>query len=197
MIIDKQTLREAIESYGKRTTLTTEIDEFFIPLAESRIGRTLKAQENYVSLDDLVPVTNPFTLPDRFGRIDAVTSNQAGGTRGLSEATRKTINRYNETGGQPLVFIIRGFEMEVRPGPVGSLRLDYWEQPQLTDDASTNDVLLRYPQLYLYGALVELYVWTKDFSARDAAIQFFLDEVKQINRNAARSVSSSPAVQRA
>ena len=185
-----------IVSYSKRADLSAQIIEYFIPLAEARIGRDLKAAENEAALL-MQPVASPFDLPDDYGQIRALWSAQSRGPLTLVSLDLHTINHWNQSGGDPRVYNIANGQIDVRPYAGGDFTLYYFTRPELASDTATNGILDRWPQLYLYGSLVELNIWAQDAVQRDLALSAYNGEVVTINRDAERARGDKPAMRRA
>lgn len=71
------------------------------------------------------------------------------------------------TTGQPRVYTIVGTEIIVGPAPDGTYtaELDYYAFSALSDSNTSNWLLTSYPDLYLFGALVEGLAYTKNSAA--------------------------------
>lgn len=102
--------------------------------------------------------------------------------------------------GCPAVYTIVGRCLRFAPTPDAAYRIlltYYAEIPPLSDKQSTNEVLLKYPDLYLYGALVEsvgflrssvpAQEWTALYSSAKTAAQYNDSRARFSKNIAARS----------
>lgn len=183
-----------VEAYAKRSDLTDEILEFFLPAAESRIGRDLKAFENETEIAIAV-TTNPFPVPDDYGQVRALEVEAERGPRTLVSVDLQTINRGDKKGSPPDVYAIAGGQVHMRPfDETADVTMFYWNRPTLPDEGSENDVLTRWPTVYLYGVLVELHIFERDDERAAGARELYETEVTRINRDAGRASGAKPAM---
>jgi len=194
---------QLIVSYSKRPDLETEIETYFLPLSESRIGRDLRAFENETKTDLVFTGSNVQDLPLDYGSIRAVYPPDGRGPA-LKAIDIITLAQYRVGFGQPGVYNIRGksgfapeagSEIEVRPyGDGDTLPLYYFARPQFGINGEANAVSARWPQLYLYAALIELHIWEKNQEALGFVSGLYGPEIKTINRDADRARGSKPAM---
>lgn len=175
-------LVSAIEFYGKRQTNREEVENIYIPLMLSRVGRSLKVDENWIQ-DELELTDNPTTLTYRIGAIDSVEFKGPGGYYELSSGTRQQLNTLLTAapGGDPRRHLIRGSSVEIAPFKAGTLRLAAYVEPVI-QGASADGTLDRWPQVFLYGALVELHISFKNWNDAEGAAVVFNREVRECNR---------------
>lgn len=187
-------LKTLVADYLHRSDLGTQIPGF-IDLAESRINTGLRSLENeaYATLQT---ADNPQALPVDYNDLSAIETPSDRGPRALervSPSRMATLQRITRsTGGGARWFTIQAKQITVHPfiidettglGP--ELDLVYWQQlAALEDDADTNDILDRWPQLYLYAALYEGNVFIQSTTAAQVALSTFVSEINEINANA-------------
>lgn len=192
--MNRDELIAQVEAYAKREDLTQEIIDFFLPAAESRIGRDLKSFENEVELVIAV-TTNPFPVPDDYGQVRAIEVEAERGPRTLVSVDLQTINRGDKKGQPPDVYTIAGGQVHLRPfDETADLTMFYWNRPTLPDPGSENDVLDRWPTVYLYGVLTELHIFERDDERAGGARELYQTEVVRINRDAGRASGAKPAM---
>jgi hypothetical protein len=82
---------------------------------------------------------------------------------------------------------------------VAELEMVYYAKlPVITADASTNKVLDAYPNLYLYGCMMEAAVFRMDQTDNQNYVQMWKDYAAELNgRQAAGRFSGSPLDMRA
>lgn len=197
-------LKTTVASYLHRTDLTNEIPGF-IELAESRINTGLKVLENegYAVLNS---TDNPQPLPADYNDMSAVQTQIDRGPRALERvhpARMAQLQRFaRDTGGGARWFTVQAKEITVWPFNVSNgvgpeIELEYWTQLAALDaDSDTNAILDRWPQLYLYGALYEGYVFTAAPTQAAVALSTFVGELNEININAGSAKwGVAPAIQ--
>lgn len=70
------------------------------------------------------------------------------------------------SGGVPQYYTVKGSTVELAPAWAGDLDILYYQRlPALT--SGTNDILTNYPNVYLFGALIEAFEWIES-DARQA-----------------------------
>jgi hypothetical protein len=176
--------------YAHRPNLENQVRDFFIPLASRRIGRDLRSRHNLTNIG--LPTAQPIVLPADFAAVRSIWWQQGQNTIALGARDDRTFTLLPVSGGQPCTYLIRGGELAIRPFVSGQVLLSYWTIPELDSIVTTNEVLLAYPQLYLYAALVELQVWAQDATQRDQAVATYTGELRTINRAESRSSADAP-----
>ncbi len=196
--MNRDALVDQVESYAKRTDLTADILSSFLPLAEARIGRDLKSAENETILELPAVSDNPFDLPDDYGQIRALTVAQNRGPKTLVSVDLHTINNFAQRGGgAPQIYVIAGRTVETRPVPSESdFKLFYWARPSLPEGTSENDVLDRWPGVYLFSVLAELHRFERDAERTAFAAGEYDIDVAKINKEAGRARGEKPAMRR-
>ena len=185
-------LADLVADYAHRTNLLQRIKDTFIPLASNRIGRDLESRHNEQLVDFSDP-PNPIPLPDDFGKVRSLWYQRGGHTIALQARDDRAITYAPATSGDPLYYMIRNGAIEPRPFSSGAYTLSYYSIPQLGEDDPTNQVLLRFPQLYIYGALIEVHTWVQDIEQRNLVLSTYADEIKIINRAENRARMDAPA----
>ena len=185
-------LADLVADYAHRPNLVQRIKDTFIPLTSNRLGRDLESRHNEALLDFSDP-PNPIPLPDDFGKVRSVWYLRGTSTRALEARDDTAITFAPTSGSDPLYYMIRNGAIEARPFRSGSYTLSYFSIPQLDADNPTNDVLANFPQLYIYGALIEVHTWTQDIEQRNLALSTYADEIKLINRAENRQRFNAPA----
>jgi hypothetical protein len=169
-------LQTALGNWLKRSNLTQRIPEF-IALAEARFRR---------KLDDLdQDTTATVTLTDGVGALPA----NFGALKSVHDATFGRVEYVTpsqfadydatETGDFPVVFTIIGSQVKTLPASTGAVSITYkLGIPALTASNTTNWLLTRAPDIYLYGTLLqaEFYGWNDE---RLPLIKSALDEAME------------------
>lgn len=201
-------LKTAIESWIARSDLTSNIDDF-IDLAESRIhyggddpyksepirvlgmeqanetltisSQTTALPAGFLEARSLYLNTSPkddleYMPPDRFWQSLAARS-------GSSE--------------QPSIYTIQGTNLVVAPTPDASYtaKISYFKKlDPLSDAATTNWLITNTPSVYLYGALLEAYIFTKDYDEADKMFAQFRSALGGLVNQDKRSRHSGSAL---
>ena len=175
-------LQSLVASYLHRTDLSTEI-QGFIELAEARIYRQLRSPE-MVDFADVTFVAGNGRQPLPEGYVGMRQVRFDGGTRpyALSSVGLHALPRF--TGGNatdPIVYATEGLELSIAPAGDTTISLTYYRAlPPLTDSNTNNAMLDAYPQLFLYGALLEGGVFIQDQMLGTAYATLFDSELARI-----------------
>ena len=163
-------LQAEIADYLGRSDLEEHIP-LFIRLAEARMNRELrlKLMERQAHAD-LRPGEAVISLPDRrkAGNWDVFLEMRdlrlnGGLVKNLDYVSLDSLPE-PQTVGRPVAYSIRGRELVMTPTPDAGYRLlltYYAEIPPLSGAQTSNDILLRSPDLYLYGALAASAAYTR------------------------------------
>lgn len=160
-------LQTALSNWMERTDLTARYPEF-IAVAESEMRRDLARLDlrlrEMETRTDLAPTSGVCTLPTDFM---AVKSAQARTTlpRRLEYKSPDWLDEAYPDGasGNPSFFTIVGASLYMFPLTTSSIRLTYYAYPAvLSDAATTNWLLTKYPDVYLWGALKQFAVFLYD-----------------------------------
>ena len=163
-------LKTAIANNLARTDLTDQMDDF-IDLAEARLGRELKTRSQESSTN--VSTGDEFvSLPTDLRRVRLVRIT-TGTPSVLTSNTPQDLFANFDTGqGRPTHFTIIGEQLILRPIPdtTYTVRITMGTgMDSLSDSTTTNTVLTRYPDAYLYGCLAAAYRYLLD----EARSQFY------------------------
>lgn len=162
MSLDSNTnLKAAIADWLNRSDLTTQIVDF-ITLTEAHIAADLKTSELHTTTTLTIDAQSE-ALPADF--VGMVFIKVQGDYRPLDymppDAFWAKFAAYEAS--RPAAYTIQGNSIYFGPTPSTDYTADYTyvAQPDIATD-STNRILVRYPNLYLYGALAEAYSYLKD-----------------------------------
>ena len=159
-------LKTSIANFLARDDLTSQIPDF-IRLAEARMSRELDAR----SMEKRATATTVagdgyISLPTDLREIRNVQLN-TDPAKTLEYYTVQMINTdYAGQGqGKPKAYSIVGTEILLNPTPDAAYTLEivYGENVQaLSDEDTNNTILLRHPDAYLYGSLMNAYTYLMD-----------------------------------
>jgi hypothetical protein len=151
-------LQTAISNWLQRSDLTARITEF-IALGESRLFTELRCREMETATTfNTVGAQATVALPTRFCGQRYIYVDAASETR----LEFKTLNEYysvygNLTSASPIVFSISVDNYLFGPVPdnIYAIKGTHYARPDALSSTATNDVLSRWPGLYLYSSLLE------------------------------------------
>lgn len=180
-------LKTSIANFLARDDLTSQIPDF-IRLAEARMSRELDAR----SMEKRATATTVagdgyISLPTDLREIRNVQLNTDPVTT-LESYTVQMINTdYSGQGqGKPKAYSIVGTEILLKPTPDAAYTLEiiYGENVQaLSDEDTNNTILLRHPDAYLYGSLMNAYTYLMDEQRAQQYDQLFTRIMEEIIRD--------------
>lgn len=165
-ITNYSTLKDNIADWLNRTDLTSQIP-VFIQLAEADLNRRLRVKDTIVRADaavdaqyttlptDLTEIKSFFLKTNPVTRMEFVTNEQM---------EKLKYQGYSSTG-TPLYYTIIGSTTEFLPAPDQSYTAEiiyYAKLTALSDSATSNWLLTKYPDIYLYGALAQSAPYLRD-----------------------------------
>ena len=181
-------LKTKVAAYAERSDLTSVIPDF-IDYAHQEICRRLRGSLNATTADLTIDAES-VALPDDFGAARRlyldVTPRRMVNFVGPEE--RADISALLTRGSYPSHASIEGLNIVFAPlfGSTTTGKLLYWAIPTGFDaDTDTNFVLAKYPYLYLYGSLAELFRYLEDDNNSDRYQVKFDALLDDINRKEA------------
>lgn len=159
-------LQTSIANFLARSDLTAQIPDF-ITLAEGRMSRELETRSQEKRSTASLTAGNEYIfLPNDMREIREVKLNTSPLTVLKYYSPVALDEQYASNGqGKPQGFSIVGLEMKLRPIPDSSYTAEIiyvGGVAPLTTAAPTNNILIRSPDAYLYGALAEAYAYLLD-----------------------------------
>lgn len=180
-------LKTSIANFLARDDLTSQIPDF-IRLAEARMSRELDAR----SMEKRATATTVagdsyISLPTDLREIRNVQLN-TDPVKTLEYYTVQMINTdYAGQGqGKPKAYSIVGTEILLKPTPDAAYTLEivYGENVQaLSDEDTNNTILIRHPDAYLYGSLMNAYTYLMDETRASQYDQLFTRIMDEIIRD--------------
>ena len=181
-------LVKAIADYSHRDDLGTRISDFIL-LAESEMksnpDEQLKLNTGEVVTELLTSTTiNTIDLPAGFqsSRQFSITLNES--VHDLKYRTPDQLVERRDTGA-PCFFTIRAnkIEFDILPDQVYTVTVTYFaEFTPLSTLVQTNIVLAKYPNIYLYGALRQAFIYTQDIEQMAAYTGDFISSIASANK---------------
>jgi len=161
-------LRTAIANWSDRDDLSNFIPDF-IALTEARFNRELRlrSMEQKWYATTIGGQAN-YSLPPNYLQMREFRLN-TNPTVSLQYVSPEIYESWNVGSGQPKYYTIIANEIRLGPAPAGAYEMEmlYWAKfPSLSPTHTTNWMLQNAPDVYLYGALLEL----EPFIQNDARI---------------------------
>ena len=183
-------LQTSIANFLARSDLTAQIPDF-IQLAEARINRELETREQEKRAQaPLTPGDEYIALPTDLREVREVKLLTSPLTV-LSYASPTGLDtQYSSNGsGKPLGYSIVGKEMKLRPVPDSAYTAEilYIGSVDTLSDVSTPVLFLRSPDVYLYGALTEAYVYLLDETRAAQYDEKFTRAINEVRMDEERS----------
>lgn len=189
-------LKTAIQDWAERTDLSAKATDF-VTLTEMRIRKALGDPKlrlrEMETTADIVPSSGVCTLPTDFlamKRVRALTSP----ARRLEYKPQDWLDEAYPDGdsGDPAFYTITGASLYMYPLTTSSIRMTYHAYPAiLSDSNTTNWLLTKYPDVYLYGGLVELATYAGDNDATQKWLGFFQGAIAGLSSMAATAAMST------
>ena len=161
MITDYLSLQDEIKAYlYNRKDLDAQIPNF-IAIAERKIFRTLRCPENEAIFNDKAPdndVLDQIPQPADFAEVKMLRINSKPLER-VSERELEGLRAIDFAAGEPSKFarVLNNLKFWRLSDSNYDIELYYWTDLSgaLVADTDTNAILTKYPDLYLYGSLIE------------------------------------------
>lgn len=159
-------LKATIADWLHRTDLTAQIPDF-ISLAEAKINRNLALPSGEVDASlVMVPGSRYVALTSDFNTPIALWIETYLPRRKLIPMIPSELPVNTALSAQPQYWSVDGSNLafDCLADQAYSLTLRYAKNYQLSDIVTTNYILQNYPDIYLYGALIQSVSYTKDLS---------------------------------
>jgi len=176
-------LKAAIADWANRTDLTTQIIDF-ITIAEKKSFRRLRIRDMEKTADITIN-SEKEAVPTRFLAAISFYLDRDPLIQLQYVSPQVLYAEFNDiTTDTPQVFTLEEENFKFRPIPSGTDtgKLFYYEAPAaLSDSNPSNNVLTNFPDIYLYGALTELFLFLKDNEKWTSYKTLWLDAVNAAN----------------
>jgi len=183
-------LQTSIANFLARTDLTAQIPDF-IQLAEARINRELETREQEKrSQATLVPNSEYIALPTDLREVREVKLLTSPLTILDYMSPTGLDSQYSSNGlGKPKGYSVVGAEMKLRPIPDSAYTVEivYIGSVDTLSAVTTPTLFLRSPDVYLYGALTEAYVYLLDEQRAAQYDEKFTRAINEVRMDEERS----------
>ena len=192
------TLQSTIADYLNRADLTSQI-QTFIQFAEADLNTRLRCQEMIIRAE--ADSSNEYVqLPADW--IEAINLHIVGGVQPLRYVTldQADIIKERQIYTAPNNYSIMDGAIELIPAPSDTVTVEmiyYGKIPALSDSNTTNWLLTKAPDVYLYGALTHAAPFLMDDQRMATFGQIYLTRTKDLVDESNRSLhSGSPLIAR-
>lgn len=180
-------LKTSIANYLNRSDLTSVIPDF-ITLAESKLNRILRLRVMQKRVSTTTTADDAFIdLPSDFlEMVQFFVDSNPNAILDYVNPTEIELNNLQDSSGTPQQYTIMGNEIKLNPIPDSTytLKLSYFGKiPALSNSNTTNYILSNYPQVYLYGALVEAQPYIINDERLPTWLTLYNEAVQLINRD--------------
>jgi hypothetical protein len=195
-ITNYSTLQSAIADYLNRADLTSQIQNF-IQFAEADLNTRLRCREQIVR-SEATSSAEFVQLPSDW--LEAINLHIGGGKQPLRYITLDEADTINSTQIYiaPNFYSLMNGAIEIVPEPAEDIDIEmiyYAKIPALSDQATTNWLLTKAPDVYLYGALT--HAAPMDDQRIPVFGQIYLARVQALQEESQKSLhSGSPLIAR-
>lgn len=154
-------LQTALQTWSERTDLSSNVVDF-ITLAESRINKRLRVRD-METRSTIVVSSNEYALPSDYRgwrRVTALTSPRT--KLDFIEPDKAEELYPDRASGTPSHFTVETSKIVVFPYTTSSIQLVYYAAVPALASTDPNWLLTKYPDIYLYGGLLELWTFAED-----------------------------------
>lgn len=179
--MDYANLKSHIAQTIGRSDLTTEIADT-IAVLEQELSLTLRTAELQNTAILVQNIDGSYDLPDDFVEMIRVRVNDAD----VEQMNPQVADTAYST---PVAFYTLGQLLHIRviPDDGDEVLIDYYKRvPALSDAEPTNDLLTRYPTLYVTGAMLYLKLLIQDLEEAQAYSERFNSLMEAVNKLNAR-----------
>lgn len=179
-IVDRQSLESAIESYSHRSDLSG-IYAIIIAAAESRINRSVRCRNMEVKITTTIS-NSYYPLPSDFIKLNSIQLGDRIPINLKSESQQDEDRASGELG-----YAIQNGNIEIRPTVVDTLDFEFSyfaKVAPLVNPSDTTDMLVEFPMIYLYAAMIDVAMYIQDDQRVNMWEQSFIKEIELINEDA-------------
>lgn len=176
----------------------TDIPSYVYRLTQAGINRDLRILEMQ-SETTLTASGEIVSLPSDFLEAESLYIDSGGSRTRLVPITEMSQAVRHNSSGRPYYYAVHDGEITLSPVPDGSytITLRYYARlANFSADGDTNDILTRYPGLYLYGALTHAAVWAKDTESAQTYNAAYTNELDRLKKADVKRRHRGPIIQR-
>lgn len=157
--MDYSDLKTAVINWTHRGDLASVIDTM-IDLFEARANRNIRVPE-MENRAYATPTDEYIAFPTDYLELRNIQVNDSSPYQ-LEYTTPKHIDSLGLSGGSPIYFTIVGNEFQIAPSAAGKeVEISYYQTiPSLSESNTTNWLITKYPDYYLFGVLQQVQIYT-------------------------------------
>jgi len=180
-------LKTSIANYLNRSDLTSVIPDF-ITLTEAKLNRILRIRPMQKRVSTTLTSGDAFVdLPNDFLEATQIfIDSNPNKVLNYVNANQIELENIQESSGTPSQYTITGDEFQLSPIPDSAytLKISYYAKiPALSTSNTSNYLLASYPQVYLYGSLLEAQPYIVNDERITVWMSLFNEAVQLINRD--------------
>lgn len=180
-------LKTSIANYLNRSDLTSVIPDF-ITLTEAKLNRILRIRPMQKRVSTTLTSGDAFVdLPNDFLEATQIfIDSNPNKVLNYVNANQIELENTQESSGTPSQYTITGDEFQLSPIPDSNytLKISYYAKiPALSTENTSNYLLASYPQVYLYGSLLEAQPYIVNDERITVWMSLFNEAVQLINRD--------------
>lgn len=172
---------------GRADLATTQVPDF-VTMTTARLNRTLRTREMLTAeADYTADSSGRITTPTDFLQVAYIRGKQSG-DKALQNISSvggaQSFPAGSFSSGRATAFTVTGSTIQIYPQSAVTVAMRYYQQiPALTTDGSTNWLLTKHPDVYLYGSLLLARAFVRDLDI--VAISAAYDNaIREINADA-------------
>jgi hypothetical protein len=174
-------LKDALQSFSHRNDVASRLDDF-IDMAESEMNRWVRIRD----METRVTATTSgryLALPASFLEMRRVKLISGAQYFDMLYATPEGMHISQDSGIPGVYTITSQLEFDREPDSAYTVEFQYYAAPTaLSSTNTTNSILTRFPNIYLFGSLWGLYMWSLQEDKSDYYYQKLISEIKSANR---------------
>lgn len=185
MALTYTTLQSTVQDYLDRADLASVVP-LFIELMESKLKRTLRHYRmEKRATANTVAAQRSLALPNDFLEMRSVKRNSDSWVP-LESLSPQILNYATSATGTPRYFAIVGDEVLFEPTPDAEYEIEMWYYAfeSLSDDNTSNWLSETYPDIYVYGTLLEAEAYLMNDPRLAVWKRAFDEALMQLNREA-------------
>jgi hypothetical protein len=153
-------LLASVAMWIHRTDLTSQMPDF-IALAEAEFNRRLRVRDMETAIPRTALVSGEYTLPADFEAMKYLKADTSP-PQTLLLTTQEYLADKPDQAGTPLYFAISGIKAICWPTSGNIKGVYYAKIPALTSLNTTNWLMTKHPDLYLFAVLEQAAIYTRD-----------------------------------
>ena len=179
-------LKQAIENWSHRNDISSYLDDF-IDIAESEIFKSIRIRDMQKRATATLDTDRFLALPDNFIEMRSLKLINGGTTYDCTSVSPDSLELSNSSG-IPLHFTVTDeLVFDRTPSGTFTLEMQYWQTvTALSDSNTTNAILTRFPNIYLWGSLWALSKWSEDYQKADVYYRDMQIAIQEANQMDAR-----------